>query len=153
MESLPVAKEEEHEAPTTKISIPDSPPIEVYREEPYEHIDPTDPIDIVEPIEMLLDAPPVKRRLAWLKETLQEAQKHSAPSSTFRESRRPQRYSGYVAQMTHIIDADPSTYEEATRLLVWKDSMVEEYQSIMKNAVWEVVLRSGEKLVVTSKWI
>ena len=31
--------------------------------------------------------------------------------------------------------------------------MMEDYQSIMKNDVWEVVLRPKGKLVVTSKWI
>ena len=31
--------------------------------------------------------------------------------------------------------------------------MIEEYQSIMKNDVWDVVPRSQGKFVVTSKWI
>ena len=31
--------------------------------------------------------------------------------------------------------------------------MIEEYQSIMKNDVWEVVPRLEGKSVVTSKWI
>ena len=31
--------------------------------------------------------------------------------------------------------------------------MVEEYQLILKNVTWEVVLRSKGKFVVTSKWI
>ena len=31
--------------------------------------------------------------------------------------------------------------------------MMEEYQSIMKNDVWDVVLRPKGKFVVTSKWI
>jgi hypothetical protein len=35
----------------------------------------------------------------------------------------------------------------------WKEAMVEEHQSIMKNEVWEIVPRPKEKLVVTSKWI
>ena len=35
----------------------------------------------------------------------------------------------------------------------WKDAMIEEYQSIMKNDVWDVVLRLEGKSVVTSKWI
>ena len=35
----------------------------------------------------------------------------------------------------------------------WKDAMIEEYQSITKNNVWDVVLRPEGKLVVTSKWI
>ena len=35
----------------------------------------------------------------------------------------------------------------------WKDAMIEEYQSIMKNDVWDVVPRPEGKYVVTSKWI
>jgi hypothetical protein len=31
--------------------------------------------------------------------------------------------------------------------------MMEEYQSIMKNDVWEIVLRPEGKSVVNSKWI
>ena len=31
--------------------------------------------------------------------------------------------------------------------------MIEEYQSIMKNDVWEIVLRTEKKSVVTLKWI
>ena len=31
--------------------------------------------------------------------------------------------------------------------------MMEEYNSIMKNGVWEVVPRPEGKLVVTSKWL
>jgi hypothetical protein len=39
------------------------------------------------------------------------------------------------------------------RHLVWRDDMMEEYQSIMKNDVWYIVLRPESKSVVTSKWI
>jgi hypothetical protein len=37
--------------------------------------------------------------------------------------------------------------------LVWRDAMMEEYQSIMKNDVWDIVPRLEGKSVVTSKWI
>ena len=36
---------------------------------------------------------------------------------------------------------------------VWKDAMQEEYRSIMKNDVWDVVPRPERKFVVTFKWI
>jgi hypothetical protein len=39
------------------------------------------------------------------------------------------------------------------RHLVWRDAMMEEYQSIMKNDVWYIVPRPERKSVVTSKWI
>ena len=34
-----------------------------------------------------------------------------------------------------------------------RDAMMEEYNSIMKNDVWEIVPRLEGKLVVTSKWL
>jgi hypothetical protein len=55
--------------------------------------------------------------------------------------------------MSHIIDSKPSSYEEAADQEAWKDSMMKEYQSIMKNDVWEVFSRLEGKSVVTSKWI
>jgi hypothetical protein len=68
-------------------------------------------------------------------------------------SKRPQRYSFYAISMSHIIDFEPSCYEEATSHPIWRDFMMEEYQSIMKNGVWDIVLRPKGKFVVTSKWI
>jgi hypothetical protein len=58
-----------------------------------------------------------------------------------------------MALMTRISDAEPTIYEDYAKQQVWKDGMVEEYQSIMKNDVWEVVPRSEGKYAVTSKWL
>jgi hypothetical protein len=55
--------------------------------------------------------------------------------------------------MSHIIHFEPSYYEEATSHPVWRDVMMEEYQSIMKNDVWDIVSRLEGKFVVTSQWI
>jgi hypothetical protein len=55
--------------------------------------------------------------------------------------------------MSHIIDYEPSSYEEATVQQVWRDSMMEEYQSIMKNDAWDIMSRPEGKSMVTSKWI
>jgi hypothetical protein len=43
--------------------------------------------------------------------------------------------------MSEIIESEPSTFEEYAKKKVWKDAMMEVYHSIMKNDVWEVVLR------------
>ena len=51
-------------------------------------------------------------------------------------------YNNDVALLCDIIDKGPSTYEEALEKKEWKDAMIEEYHSIMKNDVWEIVLRS-----------
>ena len=58
-----------------------------------------------------------------------------------------------MALLCDIIDREPSTYEEAIEKKEWKDAMIEKYQSIMKNEVWEIVLILEKKSVVTSKWI
>ena len=55
--------------------------------------------------------------------------------------------------MSHIIHFDPSYYEEATSHPVWRDVMMEEYQSIIWNDVWDIVSRPEGKFVLTSKWI
>jgi hypothetical protein len=55
--------------------------------------------------------------------------------------------------MSHIIDTKPSCHGEAEGQQEWQDSMAKEHQSIMKNDVWDIVLRPEGKFVVTSKWI
>jgi hypothetical protein len=55
--------------------------------------------------------------------------------------------------MAQISDAKPTIYEDVAKKQVWKDAMVEEYQSIMKSDVWEVVPRPEGKSMVTSKWL
>ena len=68
-----------------------------------------------------------KRRPAWAREIIQDAEKYGAPDGTFRESKRPRTYSSYMALLSDIIDADASNYEEAVEKKVWKDAMLEEY--------------------------
>ena len=70
-----------------------------------------------------------------------------------RESKRPRPYTSSVALLCDIIDKEPSNYEEAEKMKEWKDSMIEEYQLIMKNDVWDVFPRPERKSVMTSKWI
>ena len=120
-----------------------SPPPTVQRELPKE--EPIDSIDPVEPI----DAPSYtvvgRKRPRWAQKMVYDADGHEAPHGTFHESKRPQRFSSYVALMSHIIDSGKTTYEEASMNQVWKDYMMEKYQSIMKNDVWEVVSRPEGK--------
>jgi hypothetical protein len=53
--------------------------------------------------------------------------------------------------MSHTIDFEPSYYDAFSQL-VWRYVMMEEYQSIMKNDVRDIVLRYEGKSLVTSKW-
>ena len=76
-----------------------------------------------------------------------------ARRGTFRESKKLNRYQGYLAAMSTIVRSEPASFEEAIKHQVWKDAMHEEYESIIKNDVWDVVPRPEDKAVVTSKWL
>jgi hypothetical protein len=70
-----------------------------------------------------------------------EEEGHVSPHGTFRERKRPHIFLSYILAMTHIIDIEPSFHGEATGQQFWKDAMTNEYQSIMNNDVWDIVLR------------
>jgi len=69
------------------------------------------------------------------------------------ESKPPERFCSYVALATNIVESEPFSYEEAACQQVWREAMVEGYASVMKNDVWEIVLRPKGKSVVTSRWL
>ena len=50
--------------------------------------------------------------------------------------------------MCDLVDKEPTCFEEAIQQKEWDDAMVDEYQSIIKNNVWEVVPRLKDKSVV-----
>jgi hypothetical protein len=143
---LPCDKEE-REAPTSKISCSQL----SYEKRENAKEPSVDPIrDFVE---FPLKKPPIKRRPAWCREILKEVEKHATPKGTFRESKKPDKYLGLIDRLNHVLNSEPSTFYEVAKHKVWKDAMVEEYESMLKNDVWEVVPRPQGKLVVTSKWI
>ena len=94
-----------------------------------------------------------KRKPTWARELIQDAERYGAPEGSLKESKRPRIYSSYMALLLDIIDAEPSSFEEAVGKQVWKDAMHEEYQSIIENDVRDVVPRPEGKSVVSSKWI
>jgi hypothetical protein len=55
--------------------------------------------------------------------------------------------------MNNISDVEPASFEEVDKLQVWKDAMLEEYMSIIKNNVWDIVSRPKDTSMVSSKWI
>eukprot|EP00253_Pinus_taeda_P027686 PITA_27686 len=58
-----------------------------------------------------------------------------------------------MALVGECVDSEPSSFEEAVQQPVWVDAMVEEYDSIVRNCVWDVVPRPRDKSVVSSRWI
>ena len=58
-----------------------------------------------------------------------------------------------MALMSKCIVKEPSSFEEAMEDPAWVDAMVEEYDSIVRNSAWKIVLRSEGKSVVGFRWI
>ena len=55
--------------------------------------------------------------------------------------------------MCDLVDQEPTSYQEVAQKKEWVEAMTEEYQSIMKNDVWDIVPKLENKSVVSSKWI
>jgi hypothetical protein len=94
-----------------------------------------------------------KRIPRWFQETLKEARENVGdPKSHIRDRRPPIRLGAYLALVTSIKDTEPHNFAQAVDQQVWRESMVEEYDSIVRNDVWDVVPRLVGKSVVTSRW-
>jgi hypothetical protein len=72
------------------------------------------------------EIPSRKRRPAWPQELIRDAERIGAPKKYFKESKKSKKYSSYVACLCDIMDAKPSSYEEAAENQVSKYAMVEE---------------------------
>jgi hypothetical protein len=84
-------------------------------------------------------------------QTLRDASE--APSSAVRERRPSKKFPNYMVLMSSIIDVELSSFEEETNQQVWWDAMVEEYASILRNDVWDIVSRPQGKSIASSKWL
>ena len=69
----------------------------------------------------------LKRKPARARKAIQDAERYGAPEGSLKESKRPRIYSSYMALLSDIIDAEPSSFEEAVGKQFWKDAMQEEY--------------------------
>jgi len=58
-----------------------------------------------------------------------------------------------MALMSGWVETEPSSFGEAVQQLVWVDVVVEEYDSIVRNNVWDMVPRSMDKSMVSSRWL
>jgi hypothetical protein len=84
---------------------------------------------------------------------LDAARNVGAPISQPRQRQSPDRFVGYMALMSKCIVTEPSSFQEVVQDPTRVDAMVEEYDSIVKNSVWEIVPRSIDKSVVGLRWI
>jgi hypothetical protein len=94
-----------------------------------------------------------KRKPSWERDLIQYGEKYGAPKGAMRKVKKPKPFSSYMALMCDIIEKEPNFFEEDTKEKEWVDAMIEEYQSIIKNNVWEILPISNSKDVVSSKWI
>jgi hypothetical protein len=94
-----------------------------------------------------------KRKYVWARELIQDGEKYGVPEGTMRQVKRPKPFSNYTALMCNLLDEEPTCFEEAIQKKEWADAMTKEYQSIIKNDVWEIVPRPKSKDVVSSKWL
>ena len=81
---------------------------------------------------------------------LEEAQEFGALREDARAIKMPDRLGMLLVASTR--DSEPSTFE-ASQHHVWRDAMMDEYHSIMKNDVWEIVPIPEGKSMVTSRWL
>ena len=58
-----------------------------------------------------------------------------------------------MALIRKCVVIEPSSFQEVVQQPTWVDVMVEEYDSIVKNSAWEIVLRPVYKSMVGSRWI
>ena len=92
------------------------------------------------------------RKPSCLREFVKEAKESiEPPKREVRERKALEIFFSYMAEVTSLRESEPTTYEEASLHQGWRDATIEEYNSIMKNGVWEVVPRPEGKSVVTSK--
>ena len=75
------------------------------------------------------------------------------PSSQCRQRISLERYNGYMALVGECVETKPSSFEEVVQQPIWVDAMVEEYDSVVCNSVWDVVPRPENKSVVSSCWL
>jgi hypothetical protein len=85
-----------------------------------------------------------KRKPAWDRELIQDGEKYDVSQGNTRHVKRPNPFSSYTALMCDLLDEEPTCFEESIQRKEWADAMTEEYQSIMKNEVWEIVPRPKE---------
>ena len=95
-----------------------------------------------------------RKRTTEVERLARDAEKVVGPPTAQRRQRQsPNQYTGYMALMSKCVVTEPSSFEEAVEEPAWVDAMVEEYDSIVRNNAWEIVLRPEGKSVVGSRWI
>ena len=56
-----------------------------------------------------------------------------------------------MALARECVETKPSSFEESVHQPIWVDAILEEYDSIVRNSVWDVVPRPENMSVVSSR--
>ena len=56
-----------------------------------------------------------------------------------KKNKWPKPFPSYVDLMCDLINKEPTYFEVVVQNKEWVEAMMEEYQSLLKNGVWEVV--------------
>jgi hypothetical protein len=94
-----------------------------------------------------------KIKSSWEREIIQDGEKYGAPEGTMRQIKKPNPFSSYIDLRCDIIDKEPTFFEKSIQNKEWPDAITKEYQSIIKNDVWEIFPRTKSKDMVCYKWI
>jgi hypothetical protein len=145
--------EEESIAPRVAESVREVPRVaklvrEVITSPDEEILEDHDIVKFQEPPQMTISH---KRKPAWARELIQDGEKYGVPKGTTRQVNIPKPFSSYMALMCDLLEKEPTCFEEVIQKKEWVDAITEEYQSIIKNDVWELVPRLKSKDVVSSK--
>jgi hypothetical protein len=142
--------EKEPVNPRTTEFVREEPVREVVASPDEETLENHDTTEVQEPPQMTFSH---KRKPAWERELIQDGEKYGVPEGTTRQVKRPKPFSSYTALMCNLLDEEPTCFEEAIQKKEWADAMTEEYRSIMKNEVREIVPRSKNKDRVSYRWL
>ena len=72
-------------------------------------------LDVEGPMDPIDPPPLMRKRPSSLRDTLEDDEGHMTPRRTFRESKKPNRYQGYLAAMSTIVQFEPGSFEEAIK--------------------------------------
>ena len=64
-----------------------------------------------------------KRKIAWVREIIQEVEKYGAREGSTRVSKKPKPFSSFVNLMCDLVDQVPSSYEKAIQKKEWVETM------------------------------
>ena len=90
-----------------------------------------------------------KRKPTWARELIQDGEKYGVLEGTTRQVKIPKPFPSYTALICDLLEEEPTCFEESIQRKDLLDSMIEEYQSIIKNDVWEIVPRPKSKNMVS----